>query len=98
MTNTTSRQKLEDRLQQIGASDPSPVVLAQLACSAKRLPALCGLRIAGKVAGNPVSAKDRCIPLLTWWAVENHATADRPFVVADLYLEIGLANPPRFVT
>ncbi len=73
--------KLEDHLQQIGASDPSPMVLAQLACSAKRLPALCGLRIAHRVAANPVSVNDRYIPLLTWWAVESHATADRPFVV-----------------
>jgi putative membrane-bound dehydrogenase-like protein len=73
--------KLEDRLLKIGESDPSPVVLAQLACSAKRLPALSGLRIAHKIAGNPVSSKDRSIPLLTWWAVESHATADRAFVV-----------------
>ncbi len=72
---------MEERLRQIGASDPSPMVLAQLACSAKRLPALSGLRIASRVAENPVSAKDRYIPLLTWWAVESHATADRPFTV-----------------
>jgi putative membrane-bound dehydrogenase-like protein len=72
---------IEVRLRQIGASDPSPVVLAQLACSAKRLPALCGLRIAASIAENPVSANDRYIPLLAWWAVESHATADRPFAV-----------------
>ncbi len=72
---------IEERLRQIGVSDSSPVVLAQLACSAKRLPALCGLRIAARVAENPVSAHDRSIPLLAWWAVESHATADRPFAV-----------------
>ena len=89
---------IEERLRQIGASDPSPVVLAQLACSAKRLPALCGLRIAARVAENPVSAKDRYIPLLTWWAVESHATADRPFAVETVRLEGGLANTARFET
>jgi len=72
---------LEDRLQQIGATDRSPVVLAQLACSAKRLPALCGLRIAARIAENPAGVKDRYVPLLIWWAVESHATADRAFAV-----------------
>ena len=77
--NVTSA--IEERLRKLGASDSSPVVLAQLACSAKRFPALCGLRIIARVAQNPVSAKDRCVPLLAWWAVESHATADRPFAV-----------------
>ena len=76
--------RIEDRLCRMGATDPSPVVLAQLACSAKRLPALCGLRIAERVAANPLCVKDRSIPLLVWWAVESHATADRLFAV-DLF-------------
>jgi putative membrane-bound dehydrogenase-like protein len=72
---------MEQRLEKIGRTETSPVVLAQLACSAKRLPALCGLRIAAAVASNPVSARDRYIPLLVWWAVEAHATVDRAFAV-----------------
>jgi putative membrane-bound dehydrogenase-like protein len=66
---------VEERLLRLAVNEQSPVVLAQLACSAKRLPAACGLRIAWAVAENPVSAHDRCIPLLVWWAVESQATA-----------------------
>ncbi|HEV8067089.1 MAG TPA: PVC-type heme-binding CxxCH protein [Planctomycetaceae bacterium] len=67
--------RIEERLRRLAVSEQSPVVLAQLACSAKRLPAASGLRIAWAVAENPVSAPDRCIPLLVWWAVESQATA-----------------------
>lgn len=72
---------IEQKLQELGEKDTSPVVLAQLACTAQRLPALCGLRIAARIATNPISARDRYIPLLAWWAVEKHATADRAFTV-----------------
>jgi putative membrane-bound dehydrogenase-like protein len=72
---------IEDKLKRIGATDPSPVVRAQLASSAQRFPALCGLRIAATIAENPVSVNDRSIPLLVWWAVEKHATVDRSFTV-----------------
>jgi putative membrane-bound dehydrogenase-like protein len=67
--------RVEQRLQQLATNEQSPVVLAQLACSAKRLPAASGLRIVRAVAENPVSAHDRWIPLLVWWAVECQATA-----------------------
>jgi putative membrane-bound dehydrogenase-like protein len=68
-------EPVEERLRQLAATEQSPVVLAQLACSAKRLPAACGLRIARLIAENSVSAGDRCLPLLVWWAVENQACA-----------------------
>lgn len=73
--------RIEDQLRRLAATETSPVVLAQLAASAKRLPALCGLRIAIGVAENPISQQDRMIPLLVWWAVEHHATADREFAI-----------------
>jgi putative membrane-bound dehydrogenase-like protein len=73
--------RVEQGLRRLAESERSPVVLAQLACSAKRLPAECGLRIARKIAENPVSANDRCIPLLVWWAVENQATVVRESVL-----------------
>jgi len=72
---------IEQKLKRIGATDASPVVLAQVASSAQRFPALCGLRIAAKVAENPVSVNDRSIPFLVWWVVEKHATVDRSFTV-----------------
>lgn len=74
---------MESDLRRLAASETSPTVLAQLACSARRLPARCGLRILRNVAENPLSAKDRCIPLLVWWGVEAYAEADRGFVIAE---------------
>jgi putative membrane-bound dehydrogenase-like protein len=76
--------RIEEGLQRLAATEQSPVVLAQLACSAKRLPAACGLRIARIVAENPVSQHDKCVPLLVWWAVENASIAVRETVV-DLF-------------
>ncbi len=69
--------RIEQALRRLAENETSPVVLAQLACSAKRVPAECCLRIARQVAANPVSAKDPCTPLLVWWAVENQATTVR---------------------
>ncbi|HET6325958.1 MAG TPA: PVC-type heme-binding CxxCH protein [Planctomycetaceae bacterium] len=74
-------EQVEDRLRRLAERENSPVVLAQLACSAKRLPPACGLRIAREVAVNPLSERDPCIPLFVWWAVENHATAAREVAV-----------------
>jgi len=73
--------QVEERLLRLAERENSPVVLAQLACSARRLPAACGLRIAREVAANPLSERDPCIPLLVWWAVEDHATAVREVAV-----------------
>ncbi len=73
--------RVEQSLGRLATAEQSPVVLAQLACSAKRLPAACGLRIAWAIADNPVSARDRCIPLLIWWAVESEALAVRERVL-----------------
>ena len=73
--------QVEERLLRSAERENSPVVLAQLACSARRLPAACGLRIAREVAANPLSERDLCIPQLVWWAVEDHATAVREVAV-----------------
>jgi putative membrane-bound dehydrogenase-like protein len=72
---------IEAKLRELGRKEQSPVVLAQLASTAQRLPALCGLRIAAQIAANPICAHDRYLPLLVWWAVEKHATVDRSFTV-----------------
>jgi putative heme-binding domain-containing protein len=68
-------------------------VLAQLACSAKRLPAASGLRVVWAVADNPLSARDRCIPLLVWWAVESEATVIRETVTSAFASRAAWTNP-----
>ena len=58
------------KLIQLAASDPSPEVRSQLACTARRLPANQALPIIGKLAARPEDATDPYIPLLLWWALQ----------------------------
>ena len=68
----------------LAESDPSPVVRAQLACTAKRLPAGVGLSVASVLMTHADDSKDQFIPLLIWWAFEAHIPADLNEVVGRL--------------
>jgi putative membrane-bound dehydrogenase-like protein len=61
------------RLEKLAADDPSPVVRAQLACTARRLPAAAAVPIIRRLVLRDQDAADPNIPLLLWWAVERHA-------------------------
>lgn len=73
--------------------ESSPVVLAQVACSARRVPyagpgsAQQGYTTDGawglvnRLLANPVTASDPQLPLLTWWAIEQHMSDSRGFGV-----------------
>lgn len=50
-----------------------PAVLCQLACSAKRLPAPASLTIIASLLSRDLPSDDPFLPLLIWWAVEQHA-------------------------
>ena len=52
------------------AHDKNPVVLAQLLCSARRLPAAETTSICLPLRDNPIVAADPYLPHLLWWAVE----------------------------
>ncbi len=62
------------RLLEVAAQDASPVVIAQLASTAGRLPARLSVPLAWAIAGRSEFADDPHIPLLVWWTVEKHAT------------------------
>ena len=51
-------------------NDRSPVVLAQLACSARRMEAADAYPVIRTLQRNPVAAHDPHLPLLIWWAIE----------------------------
>jgi putative heme-binding domain-containing protein len=70
------------RLAQLAASEPSPVVRAQLACSARRLPADQGLPAVGALMRRPDDLGDRYVPLLLWWAIEDKAATATDRVLA----------------
>ena len=70
------------RLAELAASEPSPTVRAQLACSARRLPAEYGVPVVGALMRRDADADDRYIPLLLWWAIEDKAVAATDRVLA----------------
>jgi putative membrane-bound dehydrogenase-like protein len=56
------------------ASDRSPVVLAQLACSARRMQVEDARAAVTRMMQNPVCVDDPQLSLLIWWAIEDHLT------------------------
>ncbi|MFN0016946.1 MAG: PVC-type heme-binding CxxCH protein [Pirellulaceae bacterium] len=65
------------RLRKLAAEDDSPLVRSQLACTAKRLPTQDALPIIKALLSriDTGDEKDPYIPLLLWWAVEQHCIA-----------------------
>jgi putative membrane-bound dehydrogenase-like protein len=61
------------RLLELAAREPDVTVRVQLACTAKRLPASDGLPIAQQLLVRNLDGQDPYLPLLLWWAVEQHA-------------------------
>ena len=72
---------LAKRLAELAATEPAVVVRSQLACSARRLPAVDGLPIVRHLLERNLDGKDPHIPLLLWWAVEEHAIDGRELML-----------------
>ncbi len=66
----------------LAAHDPSVAVRGQLACTAKRLPSPQGLPIVEQLLARGEDSQDPFLPLLLWWAVEQHAGPARDAVLA----------------
>lgn len=56
--------------------EPSPMVRAQGACSARRLPVTDGLTLMTVLLNHSEDIADPQIPLLLWWALEDFITSD----------------------
>ncbi len=61
----------------LAGRETDTVVLVHLAASARRLPPRIGLPIAGQLMQKMAQAKDPRLPLMTWWALEEHVAGDR---------------------
>lgn len=61
-------------LDSLAQREQDPHVLAQIACSAKRLPAHEALAIMSRLLNRSLPTDDPFLPLLCWWTVEQHAT------------------------
>jgi putative membrane-bound dehydrogenase-like protein len=71
-----------ERMVELARSDRSPVVRAQLACTAKRLPGTQALSIVRELIRRDEDAADPYIPLLTWWAIEDKSITARDGVLS----------------
>ena len=74
----TSRRvsaRLSARLVELAGSEPDVAVRAQLACTARRLEPGPGLDVAHRLLLRDLDGDDPHLPLLLWWAVEQHAIA-----------------------
>ncbi len=65
-----------DLLVELATKESDPAVLAQLACSARRLSAADAFPIVTTVLGRQEAAADPYVPLLCWWAVEQFAATE----------------------
>ena len=65
------------KLSQVAVKEPVAEVRAQLASSAKRLPAGTGLAIVDGLVRHDSDADDPQIPLLIWWAIESKCETER---------------------
>ena len=69
-------------LAELAARERDVEVRAQLASTAKRLPASEGLPIIKELLTHDKDAEDARVPLLLWWAIEDKCATDRDAVLA----------------
>ncbi len=74
--------ELARKLVQVAEREPNVEVRAQLACTAKRLPAVDDFAIVRTLLDHEADSKDPRQPLLLWWAIEAKADTDREAVLA----------------
>jgi putative membrane-bound dehydrogenase-like protein len=72
---------LARRLADLSASEPDVTVRSQLAGTARRLPPSDGLPIVRILLERNLDGRDPHLPLLLWWAVEQHALSAREQVL-----------------
>ncbi len=70
------------KLVALGTTESDPQVRSQLASTAKRIAPAEGLPVVLAMLRSGKDVKDEHIPLLLWWAVEQHVRADRDAVLA----------------
>jgi putative heme-binding domain-containing protein len=73
---------LAKKLADAAEREPNVEARAQLACTAKRLPAKDDFAIVRALLEHDADAADLRLPLLLWWAIEAKADSDREAVLA----------------
>ena len=80
--DSLTNESTSEQLIALAANEQDPQVRSQLASTAKRLPASEGLAIVQAMLESGKDLDDPHIPLLLWWAVEQHIRGDRPAFTA----------------
>lgn len=80
--NNVAEPALAAELATLAAREPDVAVRAQLAASAKRLPAGQALPIVRALLDHDADAGDKHLPLLLWWALESKADNGREELAA----------------
>src|SRR5262249_44058632 len=80
-SSTSAPPRIASALLQAAKEEPNPEVRAQLAATARRLPASQGLPIAAALLARDEDLADPYIPLLCWWVLEHHLAANREDVL-----------------
>jgi putative membrane-bound dehydrogenase-like protein len=86
-------KSLAPELVSLATVDPDVCVRAQLACTARRLPAEQSLPIVAALMRRDEDASDPCIPLLIWWALEEQIGSAADAVI-DLLADRGTWDEP----
>jgi putative heme-binding domain-containing protein len=69
------------KLSDLAATETNVEVRAQLACSAKRLPADQAIPVVRNLCSHDEDVAERRLPLLIWWAIESHCESNREAVL-----------------
>jgi len=85
--------RIAEKILQLALVESVLEVRAQVACSARRLPAKDALPIVRALLRRDEDAQDPRMPLLLWWAIEAKAESDRN-VVVDLFRDAALWDRP----
>ena len=83
----------EQRLLELASSSSSLRVISQLACTAKRLPAEISIPIVDRITQRPEFMGDHYIPLLVWWAIEEHAIDAQSLLLETIATADAWQNP-----
>jgi len=84
---------IDNKLSELAATEPNVEVRAQLACSAKRLPAKQAVPIVRNLLARNEDTTEKRLPLLIWWAIEAHCQSNREAVL-DLFSDAAVWRLP----
>ncbi|MFO1019086.1 MAG: PVC-type heme-binding CxxCH protein [Planctomycetales bacterium] len=78
----TVEHSLAEPLLELGRSDPSVQVRAQLAASAKRIPGVVAVPLLQALMQRDLDRGDLYVPLMLWWGLESKAVSHRDHVLS----------------